>query len=593
MTDSNPPDDDPFAEFEDWLIDGPAGEWPEPGGALSAAQQQIVKRNAALLADHVAWKAKVETFVDLISKLGIRNGQKRRQLYEIRFDKWEIRQNTSSFASRLFPCAVSFQETKFRLGTVQFDAALFYGTACFDGADFGTANVSFDGARCEIGTLSFVATTFGSGQTSFRLTRFGEGDLSFFKANFRDGLTTFQGARFKKGSKNFSEAKFNQGPVSFEEAVFDDGDVIFEQTTFGSGNVSFNRATFGDGIVNLEQAKFGRGNLSFNRATFGNGDISFEKATFGNGDISIEQATFGSGNINFDRVMFGDGDVSFEKSVFGDGDICFDHATFGNGNVNFEGARLIACKLWFVGLHVYGNLDCTSLKAQRATFRNTTVDGLADWTDAEFRSIPDFRQMKLDRAPEVARMTVPPPKMTGWWPLSVAKDQQDVLKFRKLKAMAIDANDHEKDGEFFAYEMLAKRGWETKGSIGLTANWLYWVLSSYGRSYVVPLCWMALSFVGFAAYYAWSLQRYVAMPDAAHFSFLFSIKNSIPFLGSLFRFAPVPKGYESRFDTIYQAASGAGLNVDALVSTGVTQSLVGGVFFFFLLLGLRNKFRLK
>ena len=64
--------------------------------------------------------------------------------------------------------------------------------------------------------------------------------------------------------------------------------------------------------------------------------------------------------------------------------------------------------------------------------------------------------------------------------------------------MALAANDHEKDGEFFAYEMMAKRGVETKGFFPLLLNTLYGAWGGYGQSYQRPLGWLAGSWAAFA-----------------------------------------------------------------------------------------------
>ena len=497
MSDSNPPDetsndDDPFAEFEDWLKDGPAWRWIFiwRDAGLPGDQKHIVQRNAGLLTDpdKEVWRAKVARF-------------------------------EAALATLVDTDAIKAKRAKYII--------------CFDGHSFGDGEKDFSGFHFPC-SVSFYRSTFG------------DGNVNFYGATFGDGTVSFSGA------------------------------------TFGDGTVSFLGATFGDGTVNFSRSTFGKGDVSFAGVTFGNGTVNFFRATFvGERYVSFRGATFGKGDVSFKGATFGEGEVSFDGAVFGEGNVSFSRATFGEGELRFG------------GLHVKGQLNCTDLDIQRAVFRNTTVDGLADWTDAKFGSIPDFRQMRLDRTPEVARMNVPAPGMTGYWPLSTAKDQQDVLKFRKLKAMAIDANDHEKDGEFFAYEMMAKRGWETKGAFGLLANWLYWITSNYGRSYEVPFCWMVASFLGFATHYSWWLNRYVPMEDAGDFAFWFSLKNTVPFLGTLFRFVAEPENYTSQFDKAYSAAADAGLNVDALIHTWLFQGVLSLILFFFLLLGLRNRFRLK
>lgn len=459
MTDSNPPDDDPFAEFEDWLKDGPAGQWPHRRQVreYSLLQRRIIGSNQRLVSNPDEF-GRLQRFTDLINDAPEGDRAEIRKKYSIRFDGL-IFEDSLSFLHIEIPCDLDFSDCVF---------------------------LDFSISQCKI-----------------------------------------------------------------------------------YGNINIDRSIFNGRIFNIFKNDFCDGNL-----------FADEIKVYG----------FGAA-INYNK--FTNGSMSLWKIFVQSEHISMDENELVAGDVILSAAQLPNCVVYLRDTRISRNLHIRNALLKGAHLNRTKVLGFLDTSDAIFHSIPDFRGMSYQGIPEVARMTVPPPRMSGWWPWSKAGDKEDVLKLRKLKAMAIEANDHEKDGEFFAYEMLAKRGWETKGEFGLLANWLYWVLSNYGCSYLVPLCWMTAGFVGFAAHYAWWLQRYVALPDAAHFAWLFSIKSSIPFLGSLFRFAPVPDGHESRFDTIYEAASGAGLNVDTLVWTGVTQSLVGGVFFFFLLLGLRNKFRLK
>lgn len=348
--------------------------------------------------------------------------------------------------------------------------------------------------------------------------------------------------------------------------------------------------------------------IDFSGARFRSDLVTFFGSEFASGGISFANADFGGANVIFIGAKFGTGNINLRGSKYQGSFVSFNNSVFGPGSISLISAQFSDAVFDFSGLQIEGNLLCRKLKAKSADFSETLVSGIVDWTNAQFGSIPDLRQTKLDRAPEVARMSVPAPAMVhiiseqeqqkrglskhDFWQL-VAADGDDVLKLRKLKAMAIDANDHEKDGEFFAYEMMAKRGWETKGAFGLLANWLYWITSNYGRSYEVPFYWMVASFVGFATHYAWWLNRYVPMEDAGDFAFWFSLKNTVPFLGTLFRFVAEPENYTSQFDKVYSAAADAGLNVDALIHTGLFQGVLSLIFFFFLLLGLRNRFRLK
>ncbi|WP_417423273.1 hypothetical protein [Hoeflea sp.] len=60
----NAPEPD-FSPFEDWLIDGPAGEWPAPWESereFSDQQKRIVAKNARDLGDKEVWLEKVDAF---------------------------------------------------------------------------------------------------------------------------------------------------------------------------------------------------------------------------------------------------------------------------------------------------------------------------------------------------------------------------------------------------------------------------------------------------------------------------------------------------------------------------------------------------
>lgn len=550
MTHSNPPDDDPFAEFEDWLVDGPAGRWPHwPHEKISEVQKKVVASNADLLIDQAAWYDKVKRFEAALAALDDDLAIKaKRTRYEIRFDRHTFSDGFKNFTGYKFPGSISFSDTEFGDGDVSFAYAIF--------AD---------------GDVSFVGASFGDGDVSFELASFGDGD-----AHFR--YTTFG-----RGELSFSEAAFGTGDVSFCGSRFGDGDVYFAHVSFGSGDVSFSKVQFGHGEALFHGAHFGQGQTSFDRAWLKSSRLSFESASFGS--------------------VFDIGHAIFEEGV-----IQFSWANMGDCEVVLNDVDMSKSSLEFGSLTLGGRLLCRNLSVGRAYFSSTAVMDLADWTDAVFRTIPDFRHMKLDRAPEVARMWVPKPTMVhiigekqqekrrlskrDFWQL-VAADGDDVLKLRKLKAMAIAANDHEKDGEFFAYEMMAKRGVEHTTFWQLFFNTIYWKVSFYGQSYLRPLGWLAGSFATFAAIYSLMAALPIGGWQSLAFGITYSFKNSLPFLGTLTRSVPSPEGHVSWFALQLQAIKDAQPGPDWFTILGTGQAMLSLFFFFFVLLGLRNKFRLK
>ena len=497
-----------FSPFEDWLIDGPAGEWPEPWESykeLSPEQKRIVAHNARDLGNKKVWLRKVQAFEAALSALGDEAQQREiRDKYQIRVDRHVFAGGPKDFSDYPFPCSISFSGSTFG-----------YGSVLFAGANFADGNVSFCGAA------------------------FGNGDVSFVGANF------------------------------------------------GKGNVSFNGANFGDGDAIFMGAAFGEGNVSFGGATFGDGDVLFMGTIFRGGNVYFVGTHFGNGYVRFVGTTFFRGTVSFTRAKFGDGVLVLD-------GVNFRSSTVVAS-----GMVVAGNLNIDSHFPEKVDFTGLDVKGIASFSGSRFAKVPDFSHAKFDRPPEVAGMVVPRPMLEGW--NSLASDARDVAKFRKLKAMALAANDHEKDGEFFAGEMLAKRGTETTSRTGLLFNTLYWKISDFGQSFTLPVWWMFRAFLLFAALNVAVIS--LGMPatlasiasrfEAIVFSAFLSLKNTIPLLGSLFRFAPAPEEHASWFQRYYDTLKDHPATVDWLISLGVVESILGGVLLFLFLLALRNRFRLK
>ena len=271
---------------------------------------------------------------------------------------------------------------------------------------------------------------------------------------------------------------------------------------------------------------------------------------------------------------------------------------------------LISSDLDFSGIELGGSLSCEWMNAKAASFKNSSIGGIADFSNTLFDSIPDFRQAKIFPPPEVARMRIRKPQLNAAYNLteyelerrglsawtrafSVAADPEDVLRLRKLKAMAIAANDHERDGEFFAYEMMAKRGTEHTTFWQFLANTIYWKVSFYGQSYLRPLAWMVGTFGVFAAIYTLMAALPIGGWNSLWFGITYSLKNSLPFLGTITRSVPSLDGHTSWFANQLGKFENVQPGLDWLTVLGTGQAILSLTLFFFLLLGLRNRFRLK
>ncbi|MEP0943790.1 MAG: pentapeptide repeat-containing protein [Rhizobiaceae bacterium] len=383
--------------------------------------------------------------------------------------------------------------------------------------------------------------------------------------------------------------------VSFNDAKFGDGYVSFNNAKFGDGYVSFNNAKFGDGKVSFNNAIFGDGNVWFHDAKFGDGEVSFNDAKFGDGDVWFNDAIFGDVYVWFNNAKFGDGNVSFNGAEFGDGKVSFMDAKFGDGNVLFVDLSLSSTSMAASAMEVEGNLYVKSLFPQHSDFSQLRVNGTASFLGSKFAEVPDFRNAHFVRPPEVAAMRVEPPKMHRK-PGALfihASNQDDVHKYRKLKGMAQAAHDHEKDGEFFAFEMMAKRGWETTTWWELLANTIYYRVSGYGQRYDLPMLGLIISWFIFGLGNLSLAGDPAALSERIKFAFAYSFNNTVPFLGSLRRFVGQPEEHISHFDKVFTDIASSGANIDLMVSVAVLQQLIGLLLLFFVLLGLRTRFRLK
>ena len=509
-----------FSPFEDWLIDGPAGEWPEPWESdigLSLDQERIVAANAHDLGNRDAWLEKVQAFEAALAALTEEAQQKAtRAQYHIRFDRHVFADGPNDFSYVPFPCSVSF-----------------------------------------------------------RRATFGEGNVSFRRAAFGVGNVWFDGATFGKGDVSLSGAAFGEGNVSFDDAIFVDSDVSFIETKFGDGEVSFVDTSIQSGNFWFLDVSL-RSTLVCASGMFIGGNL-FVKTHFPNGAVFFRLDVKGT--------------VSFSSSSFAKvpdfTDAKFDRPPEVAGMVVPKPRLALPKTLTAAGRFIrwYRGIENPDAKD-----RGTEEDAYGGKEKADGSGSTERRRSWPSRAASAVAEAV---RRISTSVFFLAADPKDVTKFRKLKAMALAANDHEKDGEFFAGEMLAKRGTETRTFFGLLFNSLYWWLSDFGQSYVRPLFWLGGSFVAFGGACLYLIRDALTLADRAWFAADFSFRNMLPLFGSLFRFAAAPKDHLSWYQKTYEKLATAGVDIDRLISLGIAQNLIGTVLLFLFLLALRNKYRLK
>src|SRR6266550_2718152 len=218
--------------------------------------------------------------------------------------------------------------------------------------------------------------------------------------------------------------------------------------------------------------------ISFENFVFP-GEAKFSGTVFSQA-VSFRAATF-HGDANFN-------DTRFEVSA------CFDHAEF-RLFTDFSHAR-------FEQLSVSGAEFSREANFEHAWFNRSHFTGVAfkhaltRFTEASFRHVPDFRATTFETPPLFQRVNVEYARYQGpnfcrrW--MSCAAGDDDAVKFRRLKELAADWRDHERELEFFANELRAKRFYETKSFGGIALNWAYDQFFNFGRSIWRPITGLAV-----------------------------------------------------------------------------------------------------
>lgn len=371
-------------------------------------------------------------------------------------------------------------------------------------------------------------------------------DVANFSQFVFPGPAWFQNTIFPR-TPNFTRAKFF-GQTRFEGAVFPGG-AQFQYSEF-SINSNFDDATF-TGDVSFHKAKFFEA-VSFNTTFPSNANFS---------DVEVHH------NALFNRAIF-EGAALFDLAKFFDGAF-FDRAKF-LGGTSFNEAT-------FRGSAYFGE----------ANFQG----GKNDFIGAEFASVPDLRAIRFEVPLNLNGTKIPyrKTKKGGIWRrlLSCADGPEDVACYRRLKELAAGSKDHERELAFFAFELRAKRFYETTEWLAIALNVAYGLLSDYGRSILRPVAWLigttALS-IATIAYSNWSWadglwQRLIAFAVLA-------VTNATLLVGS------------DRWLLRAEAFKKIGFNSDqrsfslAGESLAYAQSAFSLLMLFLIGLALRNRFRI-
>jgi hypothetical protein len=301
------------------------------------------------------------------------------------------------------------------------------------------------------------------------------------------------------------------------------------------------------------------------------------------GLASFSRAIF-LAEAELDRIWFFEdanfNDVRFEKSTN------FDHSRFCKF-ANFYSARFCE-KLSIWAAKFSGEANFQHARFNRSEFTGVRFESpLTRFTGASFQHVPDFWATTFATPPLFQGVKVgcakdPGAKFYRRW-FSYAAGPDDAVRFRRLKQLASEWKDHQLELDFFANELRAKRGTETKGFFPVLLNVGYGWLSDFGRSIARPF-WSLFILTGVAAVGTFVVYSPTCAMRPAWAALKVAFTNAALFLGA--------DKWEIRSDAITKlcgAACKAEINADPLA---YVQSGISLLLLFLLALGLRNRFRI-
>jgi len=410
--------------------------------------------------------------------------------------------------------------------------------------------------------------------------------------------------------------------VIFSYSVFEDS-VSFNGTTF-LGNATFHKAIFKD-------------TAGFNSTIF-SGNGLFVRTRF------EQQANFIA--ARFERVAdfgfanFAD-DASFSTSHFKGA------ATFKNvrvhGNTWFGGTRFDARAIFdFSVFDGYTSFQACNIE-HAFSLKEVEFSDVPDFSQAHCREAPllDFIRLSEDHSPHgflticsqlwgtiVSRVSVNKIEKPLLEDSNLVKVTNLALRYRSLKRMAIQGHDHKNEIMFFAEELNANRKHDCSL---MSPEWLisstFLALSNYGRSILRPiLWWLPITYLSALSYLssATSSNTPKGLIDSLCYSlvpFYHWLQGNIP---TRFRISWLPETDEfigitckggSALSAAFQLSSSKGLIIPGLadktlitqaydclyngnVPFGISwtmglQTLASAALLFLLLLGIRNRLKLK
>jgi uncharacterized protein YjbI with pentapeptide repeats len=395
------------------------------------------------------------------------------------------------------------------------------------------------------------------------------GEVSFHCANFGDGTVNFHEAEFRSPMPIF-------GRVDFSSADFGRSLVRFSETMFSSGSVSFDKANFESALADFTGVDFGKCSVLFNGVEFGQ-HVSFVKAKFGEGPIGFSDVIFRKSG-SFRDAVFPNEFVSFSDAKFSQG-MSFDRVTF-------------SCPVYLNKIIVGSEDNPTAT----LSFNNSNFNSSLNLDESEFTYVPDFRHSHVTQEVSMINMKVNYRSVRKELLFFPSAGVSDSSKYRKLRVLARDANDHDREIEFFSYEQRAKF-LNLFNFFQYIPIWLYAIVSDFGRSFSRPLVGFLSTWLLCAILLYWEAlsaaqvfyYKSIADVEGDFWNALWlTASNLLPFSG----WSSVMRDHHLKV-LFSDSHNSSAQNVSSLVEViSYTGGLLSLVFMFLMGLAIRNKLRL-
>ncbi len=218
-----------------------------------------------------------------------------------------------------------------------------------------------------------------------------------------------------------------------------------------------------------------------------------------------------------------------------------------------------------------------------------------DLRTTTFELLPDFTQASFTRPPRLDNLKFGPKVEPGsFWRSIFHKTDGDVIaKYRELRRMAVEGYDHVNEQAFLKGEIRAKRGTEDRP--WHAAYWMgifYDACSDFGRSIARPFWIWVVSAAGFAALYLALSDNGIALPACAKGN------PGSPVLDALYlayKNALLVIGWESeqKLNQVHACLYGEPQAPSGIALIQLGQNLLSAAVLFVMLLGIRNRFKIK